>query len=80
MHILSGLFLFSISQNLQKLNTINKKPFPFSTSVHKDVTERLQKINPALCREVGFVLKQNKDERHLRGGEATRQKYKKQES
>ena len=51
--------------------------FRLITSVHKDVTERLQKINPSLCREVGYILKKNKEERHLRGGEATRQKYRK---
>lgn len=50
-------------------------PFHFATSVHKDVTERLKRINPPLYREVGRVLEQNKQERHMRGGEATRQKY-----
>lgn len=45
------------------------------STVHKDVTERLEKINPCLCRQVEDVLLQNKRERHLRGGEATKQKY-----
>jgi putative DeoR family transcriptional regulator (stage III sporulation protein D) len=45
------------------------------STVHKDVTERLKRINPSLYREVGLVLEQNKQERHWRGGEATRQKY-----
>lgn len=48
------------------------------STVHKDVTERLKRINPPLYREVGLVLEQNKQERHMRGGEATRQKYMKQ--
>jgi putative DeoR family transcriptional regulator (stage III sporulation protein D) len=39
------------------------------------VTERLRVIAPGLCREVGAVLEQNKQERHMRGGEATKQKY-----
>ncbi len=68
---------------IETKNTVRKTASLFGVSkstVHKDVTERLQKINPALCREVGYVLKQNKDERHLRGGEATRQKYKKRDS
>lgn len=41
------------------------------STVHKDVTERLEKINPCLYRQVEDVLLQNKRERHLRGGEAT---------
>lgn len=45
------------------------------STVHKDITERLGKINPSLCLEVKAVLDQNKAERHLRGGEATKQKY-----
>ena len=45
------------------------------STVHKDVAERLLKIQPALARAVREVLDVNKAERHLRGGEATRQKY-----
>lgn len=45
------------------------------STVHKDVTERLLKINPMLYRQVHIVLQKNKEERHLRGGEATRRKY-----
>ena len=45
------------------------------STVHKDVSYRLEYINPALWREVKTVLEKNKSERHLRGGEATRQKY-----
>ena len=45
------------------------------STVHKDVTERLQEINPALAHEVKLVLENNKAERHLRGGMATREKY-----
>lgn len=45
------------------------------TSVHKDVSERLLKINPALAREVREILDENKSERHLRGGMATKLKY-----
>lgn len=46
------------------------------STVHKDVTERLMKINPLLAGETKKVLDDNKAERHIRGGEATRQKYK----
>ena len=45
------------------------------STVHKDVTEKLKRINPALYEEVKELLDLNKSERHLRGGEATRQKY-----
>ena len=45
------------------------------STVHKDVTERLYNINRSLYEEVKEVLEQNKAERHLRGGEATKQKY-----
>lgn len=45
------------------------------STVHKDVAERLLRIQPALAREVREVLDVNKAERHLRGGEATRKKY-----
>ena len=45
------------------------------STVHKDVTERLPKINRDLADRVKRVLDTNKAERHLRGGEATRRKY-----
>lgn len=45
------------------------------STVHKDVTERLPRINRGLAREVKRILDNNKAERHLRGGEATRKKY-----
>ena len=47
------------------------------TTVHKDITERLGKINPALAKEVREVLNENKAERHIRGGMATKLKYEK---
>lgn len=45
------------------------------STVHKDVTEVLRYVDPALHEEVLRVLATNKQERHLRGGEATRRKY-----
>ncbi len=45
------------------------------STVHKDITERLRYIHPALYVEVKQILDKNKAERHLRGGEATRVKY-----
>lgn len=46
------------------------------STVHKDITERLSKANPALYRQVRELLDLNKAERHIRGGLATRRKYK----
>lgn len=52
------------------------KQFGISKStVHKDVTERLMRINPTLASEARIVLDLNKSERHIRGGMATREKY-----
>ena len=45
------------------------------STVHKDVTERLSQKNPALYAAVKEILDENKSERHIRGGEATRIKY-----
>lgn len=53
------------------------KVFKISKStVHKDVTERLLHNDPQLYRKVKRVLEKNKQERHIRGGMATRRKYK----
>ncbi len=45
------------------------------STVHKDVTERLFCIDPVLHEKVKVVLDKNKSERHIRGGEATKEKY-----
>lgn len=52
------------------------KQFGISKStVHKDVTDRLLQINPALAKQARIVLDMNKSERHIRGGLATKEKY-----
>jgi putative DeoR family transcriptional regulator (stage III sporulation protein D) len=52
------------------------KNFGISKStVHKDVTERLEQVNPHLAAEARKVIEVNKSERHSRGGMATREKY-----
>lgn len=52
------------------------KAFGISKStVHKDVTERLLAINPALAAQARKILDVNKSERHIRGGLATKEKY-----
>ncbi|GAW31226.1 sporulation transcriptional regulator SpoIIID [Carboxydocella sp. JDF658] len=45
------------------------------STVHKDITERLPTINKRLASQVKKILENNKAERHIRGGEATRKKY-----
>ena len=45
------------------------------STVHKDVTQTLKNVNHGLYDEVQKILMKNKQERHLRGGEATKQKY-----
>lgn len=58
--------------------TVRQAAQEFSVSkstVHKDMTERLPKINPQLAKKIRAILDQNKAERHIRGGAATRKKY-----
>lgn len=65
---------YIIEQNATVRKTA--KVFNISKStVHKDVHERLKRINPDLYREAQAILEQNKAERHIRGGMATREKY-----
>lgn len=53
------------------------KKFKISKStVHKDLTVRLEKLRPSLYHDVRKVLELNKSERHIRGGMATKEKYK----
>lgn len=55
------------------------KAFGISKStVHKDVTERLPYVNGALAKEARKVLEVNKSERHIRGGMATKEKYRRE--
>lgn len=63
---------------LENKTTVRKaaKKYDISKStVHKDITERLEDINPSLAKEVHIVLDTNKAERHIRGGLATKEKY-----
>ena len=59
--------------------TIRKTAQVFGVSkstIHKDMTERLPKINPQIAKEAKNILDFNKAERHIRGGKATKMKYK----
>ena len=57
------------------VRTAAKKFRVSKSTVHKDITERLLELNPSLAAEVKTVLENNKAERHLRGGMATKEKY-----
>jgi putative DeoR family transcriptional regulator (stage III sporulation protein D) len=60
-------------------STIRKTAKMFGVSkstIHKDITERLPKINPQIAKEAKDILDLNKSERHIRGGKATKMKYK----
>ena len=60
------------------MKTLRKKElerFRIVATIHKDVTERLEKINASLAAETRKVLDINKSERHIRGGLATKEKY-----
>ena len=66
--------VYIIKHNATVRQTAKKFGVSQST-VHKDVTERLIQINPALASKTRKVLDVNKSERHIRGGLATREKY-----
>ena len=45
------------------------------STVHKDMQERLRELDPVMAKEVQAILQRNKEERHIRGGMATKKKY-----
>ena len=70
---------YIIDNNATVRQTARKFGISKST-VHKDVSERLVYVNPALAKQVRKVLDLNKSERHIRGGMATKEKYLRQNS
>ena len=64
-----------IAKNNATVRLTAKKYNVSKSTVHKDVSCRLKSLNPSLYREVKVVLQKNKEERHLRGGLATKEKY-----
>lgn len=67
---------------IERESTVRETAKTFGVSkstIHKDVTERLIEINPLMAREVKNILDKNKSERHIRGGMATKLKYKSDE-
>ena len=66
---------------IERRTTIRDAAKHFSVSKstgHKDLSERLKEIDRSLYVQVKEILEQNKAERHLRGGDATKRKYQKQ--
>ena len=68
------LALYIIENNATVRATASRFGISKST-VHKDVTQTLKNINKSLYLDVKSVLEKNKEERHIRGGEATKKKY-----
>ena len=66
-----------IVENKATVRAVAKRFGLSKSSVHKDVTARLYWIDRSLYEQVRAVLEENKRERHLRGGAATREKYRK---
>lgn len=65
---------------VEKKVTVRQVASQFGVSkstVHKDLTDRLLEIDPVLFKEARIVLDVNKSERHIRGGRATKEKYRK---
>ena len=66
-----------IIENKATVRSAAKKFGVSKSTVHKDISERLIKINPHLASKIREILDENKAERHIRGGLATKNKYKK---
>ena len=67
-----------ISESKSTVRAAAKKFGVSKSTVHSDITIRLRRIDPDLYSRVRKVLDINKEERHIRGGIATREKYKKE--
>ncbi len=70
--IILGTYLV---ENQLTVRAVARKFGISKSTVHKDITQTLRRINKPLYEEVKRILEKNKQERHLRGGEATRKKY-----
>lgn len=64
-----------IIKNKSTVRTAAKEFKISKSTVHKDIAERLVRINPSLANEAKKVLEINKSQRHIRGGLATKNKY-----
>ena len=69
-----------ITENSATVRAADKKFGVSKSTVHKDITERLETVSPELYAKVRDLLELNKAERHIRGGMATRDKFRKLKS
>lgn len=69
-----------ITENRATVRAAAKKYGVSKSTVHKDITERLETVSPELYAKVRDLLELNKAERHIRGGMATRDKFRKLKS
>ena len=67
-------YILKTNQTVRQLAQVFKIS---KSTVHKDLHERLKEINPSLFEEVDKILQYHIDVRHIRGGQSTKQKYKK---
>lgn len=67
-------FVLQKEQN-PTVRSIAKELGVSKSTIHKDVSERLKECNLSLYKEVQEILEKNTNEKHLRGGEATKIKY-----
>lgn len=67
-----------IIENKATVRAAAKKFHISKSTVHKDVSDRLKEIDPPLYGQVRAVLDVNKAQRHIRGGQATRAKYRRE--
>ena len=66
-----------IIENKATVRSAAKKFGISKSTVHKDVSDRLKRQDPSLYAQVKAILEVNKQERHIRGGLATKRKYEK---
>lgn len=71
----SVLFGKYIVENKATVRACAKQFLISKSTVYKDVSERLKKVNPSLYAQVKEILEINRQERHIRGGIATKRKY-----
>ncbi len=64
-----------IIENKYTVRAAAKKFGISKSTVHKDIVERLPRINLSMAKDVRAILEENKSERHIRGGRATKEKY-----
>ncbi len=69
-----------IIETRRTVRSIAKEFGVSKSTVHKDLTERLPEIDPVLANQVKEILEYHKSVRHLRGGEATKIKYRRKKA